>query len=252
MLKVRVIPVLLLKNGGLVKTTNFERPVYVGDPINAVRIFNEKEVDELVFLDIAATQSACEPNYELLRALAAEAFMPFGYGGGIWNIEQVKRLLSLGIEKVIINTAAMENPDFVEQCARVAGSSSVVVSIDVKKSWFGRNSIRVAGGKFRMIGEPHKIAVEMERRGAGEIFLNSIDRDGTGRGYDVGLIAEVSKAVGVPVVACGGAGSLAHMREAVEAGASAVAAGSMFVFHGPHRAVLISYPEHDVMEKILR
>jgi cyclase len=252
MLKTRVIPALLLRNGGLVKTRGFCDPVYVGDPINAVKIFNDKEVDELVFLDIEASKAGREPNFELLESIAAEAFMPFGYGGGVRTLDQLKRLLSIGIEKVILNTAALENPGFVEDCARVAGSSSVVVSIDVAKGFFGRRDIRVAGGSRRVPGKPDEVAAEMERRGAGEILLNSIDRDGTGKGYDLELVGQVSRAVGVPVVACGGAGSIAHMRDAVDAGAAAVAAGSMFVFHGPHRAVLISYPQYDVMERLLR
>lgn len=252
MLKTRVIPALLLRNGGLVKTRGFRDPVYVGDPINAVKIFNDKEVDELVFLDIDASKARRDPNFELLESIAAEAFMPFGYGGGVRTLDQLKRLLSIGIEKVILNTAALENPGFVEDCARVAGSSSVVVSIDVAKGMLGGRVIRVAGGSRRVPGKPDEVAAEMEQLGAGEILLNSIDRDGTGKGYDLELVGQVSRAVGVPVVACGGAGSITHMRDAVDAGAAAVAAGSMFVFHGPHRAVLISYPEYDVMERVLR
>ena len=251
-MKTRVIPALLLRNGGLVKTRGFRDPVYVGDPINAVKIFNDKEVDELVFLDIEASKARRDPNFELLESIAAEAFMPFGYGGGVRTLDQLKRLLSIGIEKVILNTAALENPGFVEDCARVAGSSSVVVSIDVAKGFLGRRDIRVAGGTRKVPGKPREVAVEMERRGAGEILLNSIDRDGVGKGYDLELIADVSGSVGVPVVACGGAGSLEHMRDAVDAGAAAVAAGSMFVFHGPHRAVLISYPGYDAMESLFK
>ena len=226
--------------------------MYIGDPINAVKIFNDKEVDELVFLDIDASIAGREPNYELLKAIAAEAFMPFAYGGGVRHIEQVKRLLSIGIEKVILNTIAFEDPAFVETCARVAGSSSVVVSMDVAGGLFGARKVCVASGTRRIAGRPRDLAIEMEKRGAGEILLTSIDRDGTGKGYDLDLVSEVSGAVGLPVVICGGASSLDHMRQAVDAGAAAVAAGSMFVFHGPHRAVLISYPDYGSMEKVLK
>jgi cyclase len=252
MLKTRVIPVLLLRGRGLVKTKRFRDAVYIGDPINAVKIFNDKQADELIFLDIEASKTKRDPNFDLLESIASEAFMPFGYGGGIRTVDQVKRLLAIGIEKVVLNTSALENPRFVEQCANVAGSSSVVVSVDVATVLLGGRAVCVASGTKRVSTEPHKVAAEMERCGAGEILLNSIDRDGTGRGYDLELISDVSRSVGVPVVASCGASSLADMRRAVDAGASAVAAGSMFVFHGPHRAVLISYPEYQDMERTFR
>lgn len=252
MLKTRVIPSLLLRNGGLVKTRRFTDAVYVGDPINAVKIFNDKEVDELAFLDIGATPAGRGPDFELLEAIAAEAFMPFGYGGGIRTVDEVHRLLTLGIEKVILNTAAFDDPGLVGACAEVAGSSSVVVSIDVRTDLFRRRRVMVAGGTRAAGRDPVEMALEMQRRGAGEILLNSIDRDGMGSGYDLRLVSEVSSAVSIPVVALGGAGSLEDMRKAVEAGASAVAAGSFFVFHGPHRAVLISYPDYKTMERMLR
>lgn len=252
MLKTRVIPSLLLRNGGLVKTRRFRDAVYVGDPINAVKIFNDKEVDELVFLDIEATPAGRGPDFGLLEAIAAEAFMPFGYGGGIRSVEDVRRLLSLGIEKVILNTAAFDTPDLVRACADVAGSSSVVVSIDVSTDLLRRRRVMVAGGSRVAGNDPVGLARKMEQLGAGEILLNSIDRDGTSKGYDLHLVADVSAAVNIPVVALGGAGSLGDMRAAVEAGASAVAAGSFFVFHGPHRAVLISYPDYRTMENLFR
>ena len=244
MLQERVIPCLLLRNGGLVKTQRFKDPKYVGDPINAVRILNDKEVDELVFLDLGATATGAGPNFAVLADIASEAFMPFGYGGGITTVAQVKQLFALGIEKAIINTAAASNPALVEAAVAVAGSSSVVVSIDVRRSFLGKYSVLVRNGQVDTGRDLVEHAQEMERLGAGEILLQSIDRDGTQAGYDLELIRRVSAAVSIPVVAAGGAGSLHHFREAVDAGASAAAAGSYFVFHGKHRAVLITYPEY--------
>jgi len=250
MLHARVIPCLLLRNGGLVKTVKFDNARYVGDPINAVRIFNEKEVDELVFLDISATAARDGPNFALLADIASEAFMPFGYGGGITRLEQVRRLYALGVEKVIINTAAVENSSLISQAAALAGSSGVVASIDVRRSWLGKYSVWTHSGKTDARRDPVAHAREMERLGAGEILLNAIDRDGTQDGYDLELIGRVSEAVSVPVVAAGGAGTLQHFRQAVDAGAAAVAAGSMFVFHGKHRAVLITYPDYNDLEHL--
>lgn len=247
---VRVIPCLLLRNGGLVKTVKFKEPRYVGDPINAVRIFNDKEVDELVFLDIEATRSGSEPNFELLADIATEAFMPFAYGGGITTIEHVKRLFGLGVEKVVINTAAARDPGIISAAAAAAGSSSVVASIDAHRDWLGRYVVLVAGGRQRIMRDPVTYAKELESLGAGEILLNAIHRDGTMSGYDLELISRVASAVSIPVVSVGGAGKLEHFPEAVEAGASGVAAGSMFVFHGRHRAVLITYPSYEQLQAL--
>jgi len=244
MLRTRVIPILLLRGGGLVKTVKFEDPKYVGDPINAVRIFNDKEVDELCFLDIDATPSGSGPNFSLLEDIASEAFMPFGYGGGITTVEQVRRLFALGVEKVILNTSVARTPRLIEKAAGTAGSSSVVVSIDVRRNSRGEYSVWIRGGREDLARDPVSFAQEAERNGAGEVLLNAIDRDGTQSGYDLELIRQVAGAVAIPVVAAGGAGTLTHFREAVQAGASAVAAGSFFVFHGKHRAVLIRYPEY--------
>ncbi len=250
MLQTRVIPCLLLKDGRLVKTVRFKRPTYVGDPINAVRIFNEKEVDELVFLDIGATRAGRQPSFELLERIASEAFMPFGYGGGITSVEEIQRLFALGVEKVVLNSSACADPDLISRAAAVAGSSSVVVSIDVRRDWLGRcRTYSRSGTRFFRSGVV-QWASEVERLGAGEILLNSIDRDGTMAGYDLELIESVSGAVNVPVVAAGGAGELRHFREATDHGAAAVAAGSFFVFHGRHRAVLITYPPYDELEKL--
>lgn len=251
MLRTRVIPCLLLRNGGLVKTVKFADPKYVGDPVNAVRIFNEKEVDELVFLDISATAADRGPNLELVRDIATEAFMPFGYGGGVRTIEQVAALVAAGVEKVVLNTIATERPGFVREAARLVGSSSVVVSVDVKRSLLGRYEVVSCNASRRTGLDPVEWARRVEDLGAGEIFLTAVDRDGTQKGYDVSLLRQVTEAVTVPVVASGGAGRLADFRAAVyEGGASAVAAGSMFVFHGKHRAVLITYPEYRELQQV--
>jgi len=243
MLGTRVIPCLLLKNAGLVKTVRFQDPKYLGDPINIVRIFNDKEVDELVFLDIAATLTNKGPPFDLLAKITSECFMPLGYGGGIRRLEDVKTLLNMGIEKAIINTHAVENPPFIRAVSDIVGSANVVVSIDVKRNPNGKYEVHTRSGTEPTGRDPVKHAVEMEKQGAGELLLTSIDRDGMMQGYDLELIRLVSGAVQVPVVACGGAATVQHLVEAVKkGGASAAAAGSMFVFHGPHRAVLISYP----------
>lgn len=246
---VRVIPCLLLQGRGLVKTVSFRRPRYVGDPINAVRIFNDKGVDELVFLDISATTCAAEPNYRLISDIAAEAFMPFAYGGGVRTIDQARRLVRIGAEKIIVNTAALDRPELVCELASVLGSQSVVVSIDVRRRrLFGRYEVVSHSGTRPRDVELAVWAQRAEALGAGEILLTSVECDGQMSGYDLDLIRSVSSSVDIPVVACGGAGHLMHMAEAVsKGGASAVAAGSMFVYHGKHRAVLITYPNrHEI------
>jgi len=243
MLPPRVIPCLLLRNQGLVKTTRFKNPKYVGDPTNAVRIFNDKEVDELVFLDITASSEQRPPQFELLARMTSECFMPLCYGGGVRTIADMRKLFALGIEKVAVNTYAAENPDFIREAADIFGSSSVIVSIDVKKPMFGKNEVVTLGAKNRTGLDPMEFAQTMEARGAGELLLNSVDRDGTMLGYDLDLIRSISSSVDIPVVALGGAGSVRDLGRAIrEGGASAAAAGSMFVFHGPHKAVLITYP----------
>lgn len=252
MLHARVIPCMLMRNGGLVKTVKFKNPRYIGDPINAVRIFNEKEVDELVFLDIGSTTALTGPNFELLADIASEAFMPFGYGGGITSIDHIKQLYALGVEKVILNTVAADKPGMVSEAAALAGCSGVVVSMDVRRNWLGKYSVCAASGQRDLKRDPVTYAQEMEQLGAGEILLNAIDKDGTMEGYDLELVRRVSEAVSVPVVAVGGAGNLQHFREAVHEGASAVAAGSMFVFHGKHSAVLITYPEYEELERLFK
>ncbi len=251
MRRIRVIPVLLIRNGGLVKTTKFKDPAYVGDPINAVKIFNEKEVDEIVVLDISATAENRGPDLKRIRTIAEEAFMPFAYGGGIRTVEDAQAVLGGGVEKVVINTAAVRNPNLVTEIASRFGSQSVVVSIDVHKPFFGGNKVYANSGKTSSGIDPVQFAKQMEDAGAGELLLNHIDREGTGTGYDLELIRSISAAVQVPVVACGGARNVADFKAAVSHGASAVAAGSIFVFHGPHRAVLIQFPTQEQLVKEL-
>jgi cyclase len=251
MLRNRVIPVLLLKNNGLVKTTRFKNPVYVGDPINAVRIFNEKEVDELILLDITATNDKQEPNYVRIREIVSEAFMPIGYGGGINRLDQIEKLFKLGVEKVIINTAAHTNPQLIKEAASVFGNQSIVVAIDIKKTFWGKYTISTHAGRKTQITDIKTFINRIQELNTGEIFLNSIDRDGTMKGYDIMLIKQISPHINVPLIVSGGAGTINDFSEAIQAGASAVAAGAMFVFQGIHRAVLISYPNYSELEALL-
>lgn len=248
MLNHRVIPCLLLSDYGLVKTKKFNSSVYVGDPINAIRIFNEKEVDELVLLDIRASMEKRGPNYDLLKEISSECFMPLAYGGGITSIDQIRILLRLGIEKVIINSAIHQNPSFIQDAVATFGSQAITASIDVRRKLFGRHEVMTLAGTKSTGLEPITVALMAEKLGVGEIFLTSIDRDGTMEGYDIDLLAKISQSVTVPVVASGGAGNLEHFRSAILDGhASAVAAGSMFVLHGPHKAVLITYPSYKTL-----
>jgi imidazole glycerol-phosphate synthase subunit HisF len=243
MFRPRVIPVLLLLNKGLVKTVCFKKPSYVGDPMNAIKIFNELEADELIFLDITASKEKRTVSTELVKKIGNEAFMPFAVGGGIQTIEDIRNLISSGAEKVVINTHAV-NTALIAQAASQFGSQSLVVSIDVKKNLFGKERVYVLGGSKATDLDPVQHAVQVANAGAGEIMINSIDRDGTMEGYDIDLINKIVRAVQIPVIACGGAGSMLHLKEAVRDGnAHAVAAGSMFVYHGARRAVLINYPD---------
>jgi len=251
MLRTRVIPVLLLKNNGLVKTTRFKNPVYVGDPINAVRIFNEKEVDELILLDITATNDNREPDYSKIKEIVSEAFMPIGYGGGISRLDQIEQLFKLGVEKVIINTAAHTNPQLIKNAASIFGNQSIVIAIDFKKTFWGKYAILTHAGKKKQIADILTFINSVQELGAGEIFLNSIDHDGTMKGYDTKLIKQIGPHINVPLIVSGGAGTINDFSEAIQAGASAVAAGSMFVFQGIHRAVLISYPKYSELEALL-
>jgi cyclase len=251
MLRTRVIPCLLLRDAGLVKTHKFARPKYVGDPINAIRIFNDKEVDELMVLDIDASRERREPNYDLIEQFAGECFMPLCYGGGIRTAEQATRLFGLGVEKICLQTAVLDDPAIISRLAERFGSQSVVACVDVKRNWRGKRRLfRAASGDT--VKQPWVDYVRaVAAAGAGEIVVNAVDRDGTMSGMDLELIREASAAVTVPLIAMGGIGSLADIRAAVEAGASAVAAGAFFVFHGPHRAVLITYPSYRELEQLL-
>ncbi|MNK22602.1 Imidazole glycerol phosphate synthase subunit HisF [compost metagenome] len=247
----RVIPVLLLQDEGLVKTVRFKDPKYIGDPLNAVSIFNEKEVDELIFLDISATSGKKPIRFELLKEIAEECFMPLAYGGGIRSVEDIRAVLKIGFEKVIINSQLYKDLDFVHEAVSQFGSSTITVSLDVKKNLFGKYELFSEGGKINTKKDPFEFAKQLDRTGVGEIMVQSIDRDGTLKGYDLDLIRRMSDAVQVPVIACGGAASLDDLDQAInQAGAAAVAAGSMFVFHGKHRAVLISYPEQSGLKRI--
>lgn len=250
--KTRVIPILLLQGEGLVKTIEFGSPRYVGDPINAVRIFNEKEVDEIVFCDISTRIDRNGPQFDLLASIAEEAFMPMAYGGGIKALDEVRRIFELGFEKVIINTAAYYDIDLIKKAVSIYGSQSIVGAIDVKKSAHGIYELYSSSGRKREHVSLADHIFRLVDAGVGEIVVNSIDRDGTMRGYDLPLLREVSQKVDLPVIACGGAGEMKHLVEAVqEGGVSAVAAGSFFVFIGPHRAVLINYPERTLLSENL-
>lgn len=252
MLKARVTPCLLLKNRGLVKTIKFKDPKYIGDPINAVKIFNEKEVDELILLDITATTEKKGLQIRLISEIASECFMPLCYGGGICSIDDIREIFKLGIEKVSINTCAVENPLFIKSAADAFGSQSIVVSIDVKKDLFGKYEIFTQSGKKNTKLDPIKFIKQMENMGAGEILINSIDREGTMQGYDIDLIKKVAESVSIPVIVCGGAGKIEDFEEAVKkGGASAVAAGSLFVFYGPNRAILINFPTRQELKTVL-
>jgi cyclase len=252
MLRTRVIPCLLLQRGRLVKTIRFKDPTYVGDPLNAIRIFNDKEVDELMILDITASREGRSPAFDLIRDFAGECFMPVSYGGGIRSVQDAHRILALGVEKVVINTMALREPGLISEASRQFGAQAVVVSIDARKRLLGGYEVVTAGGTEHSGFEPASHARRMVELGAGEILINSVDRDGTRDGYDVALVRRVADAVPVPIIACGGAGTLQHLSEVVTAGhASAVAAGSMFVFHGKHRAVLISYPSRSDLQQAL-
>ena len=247
----RIIPCLLLRNNGLVKTVKFKESTYIGDPINTVKIFNEKEVDEIFFLDIDATKTNKEPPYELIRNIASECFMPFAYGGGIQSIRQIEKIIKSGAEKIIINSQAFLQKNFIKEAVHQFGSSTIAVSIDVKKEFLKGNTVYIKGGSHSTGKSPVEYVKEIENYGAGEILINSIDRDGVMEGYDIELIKSVTQSIRIPVIACGGAGKLSDFRSAIEeGGAAAVAAGSFFVFHGKRRAVLITYPSYSEISKL--
>jgi cyclase len=251
MIRPRIIPTLLIKNRELVKTRKFKSPAYVGDAINAIRIFNDKEVDELSVLDIGAARDGRAPDFEFIELIAAECFMPLCYGGGIRNVEDAQRLFDLGIEKITLQTAALESTSLITSIAHRFGSQSVVISIDIKRDWLLRYQLYESRTGKTLRRDWLSFIRDVVNAGAGEVVLNAVERDGELCGYDLELIEIASQEVTVPVVAIGGARNIYDFRAALNAGASAVAAGTMFIFHGKHRAVLISYPSQDELESVL-
>lgn len=253
MLRPRIIPCLLVQNGGLVKTVKFDDPKYVGDPINAVRIFNEKEVDELIVLDIDATRYGREPDYTLIRNLATECRMPLCYGGGVTTVEQIERIVSLGVEKVALGASAANRPELISEAAGKVGSQSIVAVLDVKRSGLLRRyEVFTHNGTRKTGHSPVEFARQMQQLGAGEIVINSIEMDGVMKGYDFDLIAQIREAVTLPLTALGGAGSLDDVEALIRRhGIIGAAAGSLFVFKGKYRAVLINYPNRAEKDALL-
>ncbi len=246
----RIIPILQISHRDVVKTKKFKRPTYIGDPINSVRIFNEKQVDELFILDITATKEAKNPDYKLIEELAGECFMPLAYGGGISTIAEAQQIFALGVEKICLQSAAINEPELVRRLADRFGSQSIVVSVDVKNHW-------LHGYRPYFASQDKTLALPLEdwlskivSAGAGEILLNSVERDGTLTGPDLTLIKAASNVTPIPITAVGGIAELQDFRSAIDSGASAVAAGSFFIFYGPHRAVLITYPSYEELKKI--
>lgn len=244
MFRPRLIPVLLLNGKTLVKSRQFQDYHYIGDPINAVRLFNDLKADELAFFDILATRESRAASLELVKNIGEQANMPFAVGGGLRSLEDIRAVIGAGAEKVVINSAAVENPDFIRQACDSFGASTIVVCMDVKKTSSGEERVWTRNGERCSQYRPEEFAKLMEEKGAGEIVVQSIERDGMMNGYDIDLIKKISVAVSIPVICLGGAGSLEHMKQAyIEGHASALAAGSLFVFQGPKRGVLINYPE---------
>lgn len=243
MLTPRIIPCLLIHNKGLVKTVNFKNPKYVGDPLNAVKIFNEKEVDELIIVDIDASRLNKEPNYSLIEKLAIESRMPLCYGGGIKTAEQAQKIFSLGVEKISISSIAIENPSIVSEIASKVGNQSVIVVLDVKKKLFGGYEVYTHNATKKTGLDPVALSKKFESLGAGEIVINSIDNDGVMMGYDHRIIDSIREAINIPMTVLGGASSLDDMGELINKhGIIGVSAGSLFVFKGKYKAVLINYP----------
>lgn len=252
MLKTRIIPVLLIRKNSLVKTVRFKSPSYIGDPINTVRIFNELEVDELVLLDITASDEKREPDYKLLSEIANECFMPLSYGGGIISFDQAKKILEIGYEKIVVNSAAFENPALISDISSHFGNQAVIASVDVKKNLWGSYKVYTQSGKKNTKKNPVEWAIEVEKYGAGEILLTSIDKEGTWSGFDKNLIKNVSDAVSIPVIAHGGAGNIDHIAEVVmQANASAVAIGSMVVYQQKGMGVLVNFPDKQTIKEKL-
>ncbi len=241
----RIIPVLLIDNRDLIKTIQFNRRVYLGDPINAVKIFNRKGIDELVILDIGASYNQSEPDYDILKDIATEAFMPLAYGGGIRNVDQAIQLSKIGYEKIIINTQLVKNPELIRKIAEVLGNQSVIASIDAQ-TIHGMYYCTINDGHETVKISPAVLAKNAEKLGAGEILINSVDQDGMMNGYDIFLVQDIVRNVNIPVIACGGARGITDLKKVIETGgAHAAAGGSMFVFYGKLRAVLITAPTEE-------
>lgn len=254
MLRPRITPCLLIHKAGLVKTVGFKAPKYVGDPINAVKIFNEKEADELIVLDIDATANNAEPDYRMIANLAAECRMPLCYGGGIKTPAQAKRIISLGVEKVAISSAAVEHPELIKQIADEIGRQSVVVVLDVKKRLFSKDyDVFTKNARTNIKRSVFDLAAEAEKLGAGELVINSIDLDGAMTGYDLELAKKIRQAVNIPITILGGAGALDHIEALIRScGVIGASAGSLFVFKGVYKAVLINYPTLAQRDELIR
>lgn len=252
MVKTRIIPCLQLIGKSLVKTVKFGHHGYIGDPNNTVRIFNELEVDELCFLDIRATIEGRTPNLEILRDIANECFMPLSYGGGLKDFDLVKEIISIGFEKVVVNSYAFENPTFITKLSEHFGSQAVIASIDIKKKLFGGYNVYKNDGRIKTMHEPVEWAQTLEYLGAGEILLTSMDRDGTWSGFDLDITKKICDAVSIPVIANGGAGNIQHIADAVKkAKASAVALGSMVVYQNKEMGVLVNFPDRQILNKAI-
>lgn len=251
MLSKRVIPCLTLKNGSLVKTVRFKNPNYIGDPINAVKIFNEKEVDEIIILDISATKEGREPNFELIQDITEEAFMPLAYGGGIKTLDHIKKLFLIGVEKVVLNSTSFLDGKVVKQAVELFGSQSIVGSMDIKKSFLGKQYVYTHSGKKNTKKTPLEYLNYLENLGVGEVFVNFIDLDGMMSGYNIETSKLLGEKASVPLVICGGAGSLSDIQKLVyEANINSISAGSIFIYHGKHNGVLINYPSRKFIEEL--
>lgn len=253
MYRPRVIPVLLLQNKGLVKSVKFKDFRYIGDPINAVRIFNELKADELAFIDILATKEKRTISIDFVKKVGEEANMPFSAGGGIRTLEDIRKIIEVGAEKVILNSIAGENSEFVTEAAYAFGSSTITVCIDVKKDFLGKDKVWIRAGTKSLTYNPFQYARQMEERGAGEIIIQSIERDGTMEGYDINLIKKVAESVTIPVVALGGSGKWQHIIELNSlVSLNGLAAGSLFIYHGERNAVLVNYPEREEIMQLFK
>ena len=248
----RLIPVLLLngKGNSIIKTKKFKDDVYLGDCLNAVKIFNEKEVDELVIIDVSCSKNNSKPKFNLIESIASECFMPLAYGGGISNLEHAKKLFEIGVEKIIINSCSF-NYDFIKELSNIYGAQSILVSIDYKSNFFGTKELYINSGKVKSNVKLDQHLKKLNEAGVGEIILHSISRDGMMNGYDIEMIKKVSSSIEQPLVALGGASEMNDFKDAIDSGASAVAAGSFFVFFGKHKAVLITYPKIEEIQKFL-